>query len=324
MDAGNFTTTGFGGNTGLGADALQDNTTGSNNTASGAEALHNNTSGTGNTAIGALTLAANTTGSNNTATGVNALFQTTGNFNTATGALALNENFTGNANTATGFQALGNNITGGNNTANGVNALENSTGNNNVAVGASAGGNATSGSDNIYLGTSVLGNAADTNTMYLGKEGTQTKTFIAGIRGITTGLADAIPVMIDSAGQLGTVSSSRQFKEDIHDMAGASRRIFRLRPVTFRYQQAYGDGSKPIQYGLVAEEVAEVFPELAVRNASGGVDTVHYEKLNVLLLNELQKQNIEIERQRERIEILEKRINELLGSPQPTPRKAAR
>jgi hypothetical protein len=162
--------------------------------------------------------------------------------------------------------------------------------------------------------------------MYLGNQGTQTKTVISGIRGTTTVNPDAIAVMIDSAGQLGTVSSSRRFKEDIRDMADTSRRLFQLRPVTFRYKQAYGDGSKPIQYGLIAEQVAEAFPELAVRNVDGVVETVHYETLNVLLLNELQKQQKEVQRQehelrqqrqdlrhqRDRIEALEQRLNELL------------
>ena len=110
--------------------------------------------------------------------------------------------------------------------------------------------------------------------------------------------------MIDSAGQLGTVSSSIRFKEDIHDMADASRRLLKLRPVTFRYTQAYIDGAKPIQYGLIAEEVAEVFPELAVRGADGRVETVHYETLNVLLVNEVQKQQ-------QRIEALEQKLDEL-------------
>jgi hypothetical protein len=141
--------------------------------------------------------------------------------------------------------------------------------------------------------------------MYLGWAAQQTRTFIAGIRGVTTGAADAVPVVIDSNGQMGTVSSSRRFKQDIHDMADMSRRLLQLRPVTFRYTQAYGDGSKPIQYGLVAVEVAETFPELAVRDANGNVETVHYETLNVLLLNELKKQQ-------DRIEALEQRLNELL------------
>jgi hypothetical protein len=111
--------------------------------------------------------------------------------------------------------------------------------------------------------------------------------------------------MVDSTGQLGTISSSRRFKEDIRDMADASQAIMRLRPVTFRYAWPYTNGSKPIQFGLVAEEVAEVFPELAVKTPDGAIETVHYETLNVLLLNELQKQQ-------KRIDALEQRIEELL------------
>jgi hypothetical protein len=160
----------------------------------------------------------------------------------------------------------------------------------------------------------VLGAAGESNTIYLGVQGTQTKTVVAGIRGITTGINNAIPVLIDSSGQLGTVSSSRRFKEDIHDMTDASSRLFKLRPVTFRYKQAYVDGSQPQQYGLIAEEVAEVFPELAVRNAEGEVETVHYETLNVLLLNELQQERKENQRQQERIEALEQRLNQLVGA----------
>jgi hypothetical protein len=147
--------------------------------------------------------------------------------------------------------------------------------------------------------------------------------FITGIRGITTANNNAIPVLIDSSGQLGTVSSSRRYKEDIHDMADASRRLLQLRPVTFRYTQAYGDGSKPQQFGLIAEEVAEVFPELAVRDAEGRIDTVHYETLNVLLLNELQKQQRELQqareenqRRQERMEALEHRFDQLVAALQ--------
>jgi hypothetical protein len=189
----------------------------------------------------------------------------------------------------------------------------------NVAVGANAGVDSTTGSNNIYLGADIYGLAGESNAMYLGRVGTQTKTFIAGVRGITT-VNSAIPVVIDSAGQLGTVSSSRRFKEDIHDMADISRRVLALRPVTFKYAQPYGDGSKPVQFGLVAEEVAEVFPELAVRSDDGSVETVHYETLSVLLLNELQKQQQGIDRQQhrideqqQRIETLERRVAELLA-----------
>ena len=150
-------------------------------------------------------------------------------------------------------------------------------------------------------------------TRCIGKVGTQTTTFIAGVRGATTGVANAIPVVIDSNGELGTISSSIRFKQDIHDMADTSRRVLKLRPVTFRYTQAYADGAKPIQFGLVAEEVAEVFPELAVRDAHGNVETVHYETLNVLLLNELKKEHDEVEQQRQRIDALELRLNRVLS-----------
>ena len=269
-NAGNFTTDGFQ-NTALGNEALSSNTTGYNNTASGHQALQYNT-----------------TGSENTATGQWALYvNSTGYANTAVGRVALYVNDTGGFNTAIGHGALGSNTAGGSN----------------VAVGAGAGSNATTGSNNVYLGVGLLGHPGESNTMYLGNG--QTKTVIAGIRGITTGAANAIPVVIDSNGQLGTVSSSIRFKEDIQDMADVSRRLLQLRPVTFRYTQAYSGGAKPIQYGLIAEEVAEVFPELAVRGADGKVETVHYETLNVLLLNEFQKQA-------GRLEALEQRVNELL------------
>ena len=95
-------------------------------------------------------------------------------------------------------------------------------------------------------------------------------------------------------------------------MGAASGRLLQFRPVTFRYTRAYADGSKPQHYGLIAEEVAEVFPELAVRDADGDVETVHYETLNVLLLNELQKQQREQERQEARIEMLERQLSDLL------------
>lgn len=95
--------------------------------------------------------------------------------------------------------------------------------------------------------------------------------------------------MIDSADQLGTVSSSRRHKEDISDMASASERLFALRPVTFRYKREFTSGDMPIQFGLIAEEVAEVFPELVVYDDEGGAAFVKYHVLSTLLLNELQK-----------------------------------
>ena len=159
--------------------------------------------------------------------------------------------------------------------------------------------------------------AGESATIRIG-DADQTKTFVAGIRGVTTGAADAISVMIDSNGQLGTVSSSRRYKEDIHAMSEAasttSDRLQQLRPVTFRYKQhAPGaeTGEKPIQYGLIAEEVAEVFPELAVLNEDGQPETVKYHLLAPLLLNEVQKQREALEEKDRRVEELEARLARL-------------
>ena len=299
----------WGGGTFVGLDAGNSTMTGFDNSAVGSGALGSNSSGNSNTAVGALSLLSNDTGSNNTATGAIALlWNTSGHTNTAHGMGALFFNQTGAENTAGGANALSSNSAGSTNTAYGAYSLyENGTGNNNVALGYGAGQTNTDGSNNIYVGVNVWGfSPSESNAMYLGKQGTQTKTVIAGIRGVATSIPNAIPVMIDSSGQMGTVSSSIRFKEDVRDMADASRRLLNLRPVTFRYTQAYGDGAKPIQYGLIAEEVAEVFPELAVRGADGHVETVHYETLNVLLVNEVQKQQ-------QRIEALERKLADLLG-----------
>ena len=143
--------------------------------------------------------------------------------------------------------------------------------------------------------------------MYLGRVGTQTTTFIAGVRGITTG-ADAIQVLIDSSGQLGTVSSSRRYKEDIQDMGRASAGLLDLRPVTFRYTQASTDGATPIQYGLIAEEVAAIYPDVVVYNDAGQPETVQYRKVNAMLLNEVQRQHRQIEAQQEQLEALRTRL----------------
>jgi len=158
-------------------------------------------------------------------------------------------------------------------------------------VGNRAGELYTTGSDNIAIGNS--GVAGESATIRIGNSevGTsQGRTFVAGISGVTTGIDDAVPVLVDSAGQLGTVSSSRRYKEDIEDMAGASESLLSLRPVTFRYKKTFKDGDKPIQYGLIAEEVAEVFPDLVVYTEDGEPETVKYHLIATMLLNELQKQ----------------------------------
>ena len=117
----------------------------------------------------------------------------------------------------------------------------------------------------------------------------QTRAFISGIRNVQTGVNDAAAVVIDSNGQLGTINSSLRDKEDVADMAAASATVMRLRPVTFRYRQPFAGGGKPLQYGLIAEEVAEVMPSLAVFDAEGQPQTVKYHDLPVLLLNEVQR-----------------------------------
>ena len=303
-----FNTTGSN-NTAVGRSALESNTEGEDNTAVGEDALVFNTIGSNNTAVGQAALRSNTEGEFNTAVGEDALFfNTTGSNNTAVGRSALVSNTEGEDNTAVGEDALRANTEGGFNTAVGDDALRNTTGDDNTAVGDNAGFNATTGNNNIYLGANVFGVAAEANTMYLGRVGTQTTTFIAGVHDITTGLADAIQVLIDSSGQLGTVSSSRRYKEDIQDMGRASAGLLDLRPVTFRYTQASTDGATPIQYGLIAEEVAAIYPDVVVYNDAGQPETVQYRKVNAMLLNEVQRQHRQIEAQQEQLEALRTRL----------------
>ena len=281
-------------NTAMGIRALQNNTTGSFNTASGYAALQNNTTGSSNTASGIETLQHNTTGDSNTASGAGALSSnTTGSNNTASGLRVLLNNTTGSNNTASGGGAMFINSTGDSNTGLGYAALANNyAGNNNIAIGMLAGANITT-SNNLDIGN--RGSASDSGTIRLGDPALHSSFFVAGVRGVTTNNNNAVNVVIDSNGQLGTVSSSRRFKEDIQDMGEASRGLLRLRPVTFRYQKPFADGSKPIQYGLIAEEVAEVYPDLVVRSADGQIETVKYQVLDSMLLNELQKEHQQVQ-----------------------------
>jgi hypothetical protein len=243
----------------------------------------------GNTAVGVATLASNTSGGFNMASGYGALaYNTTGGDNTASGSGALLGNTTGDGNTAIGNSALVSNTTGSYNTAIGMYALQNNLGNNNIAIGNYAAADISNGFSNIHIGSG--GVPSDHNTIRIGTPLAQTSFFVAGVRGTTTGNNDAVPVVIDSGGQLGTISSSRRFKEDIQDMGDASSGLLRLRPVTFRYKQPFADGSKPIEYGLIAEEVAEVYPDLVAHSADGQIETVKYQVLDSMLLNELQKQ----------------------------------
>jgi len=301
-------------NTATGFQALLNNTTGGLNTATGSGALQSNTTGIENTAIGTSALFSNTTGSLNTATGVSALgSNTTGNANTATGQGALDLNTTGSHNTAIGFQALfssrGNFNTAigagaltsnstANNTAIGFNALlNNTTGINNIALGFKAGASLTTGNNNIDIGN--VGVASDANTIRLGKVGTQTATLVAGIFGST--VASGVGVIVNSSGRLGTVLSSARFKEAIKPMDKASETILDLKPVTFRYNEEL-DPDKIPQFGLIAEEVEKVNPDLVVRDEEGKIMSVRYEAVNAMLLNEFLKEHCKVQEQERKLQ----------------------
>jgi len=297
-------------NTAFGNDALANNTTGSLNTATGLAALASNTTANGNTADGYEALMTNTTGGSNTASGYEALLNnTTGSYNTASGGFALANNTIGFFNTASGYQALFSNKDGTNNTASGYQALasndfghnntalgyralyQNSGGTYNLALGINAGYHLSSGDHNIYLGNT--GAASESNTMRLGQVVNQTRTFIAGIRGVNVGSTGA-QVFINSNGQLGTLVSSARYKRDIQDMGEKSQGVYQLRPVIFRYKQ---DPQGVPQYGLIAEQVATVYPELVTKGADGKVESVQYHELIPMLLNEVQRQQQKLETQ---------------------------
>jgi Chaperone of endosialidase len=282
-------------NTALGAGTLFVNGA-DENTATGAGALLSNTNGSPNTANGAFTLFSNTEGTFNTATGDRALFSNTvGSNNTANGASALLNNTVASDDTADGAFALVNNTTGNFNTAIGVNALRNNTtGSNNIALGFSAGDNLTIGDNNIDIGAE--GVADESNTIRIGDS--QRGTFIAGIRGATTANGNALAVVIDSAGQLGTLSSSRRFKNEIKPMDRASEVILALKPVTFHYKR---DNTGTPQFGLIAEDVAKVNPDLVVRDKNGEIYTVRYDAVNAMLLNEFLKEHKKVQQQQANI-----------------------
>jgi Chaperone of endosialidase len=283
------------GNTAIGTAALLFNTRGSLNTAVGTQALLSNTAGSLNTAVGSQALPSNTTGSGNTAMGEEALLRnTTGFDNTATGSAALFRNTDGSSNTANGRTALLNNINGNNNTAIGQSALYYSTGNGNTALGANAGNSVTTANNVIAIGT---GGANVSDSCYIGK-----------IFGATIEPTSALNVMIDSSGKLGTTARSKRFKEEIQPMGKASETILALRPVTFRYKSYK---NSPLQFGLIAEEVADVNPDLVARDKNGEIYTVRYDQINAMLLNEFLKQHRKVEEQGRRIEEQEVTIAQL-------------
>jgi Chaperone of endosialidase len=327
--------------------ALFSNSTGDGNTANGAFALQNNTIGASNTAVGLGALLFNTEGDFNTGIGTNALvFNTTGSGNSANGTFALHNNSVGDSNTAIGFEALFNNTQGSANTAIGSGALQaneavnfnvaigsealhlsvtgdrctavgtralrnQGLGTANIALGVDAGSNLTNGDDNIYIGS--IGPASpgiESNTIRIGK-GLEQKTFVAGINGATIGAASA--VQIDANGQLGTILSSRRFKKAINPIGKASEAILRFQPVTFQYKT---DNTNTPQFGLIAEEVADVNPDLVVRDKNGQLLTVRYDAVNAMLLNEFLKEHYKLEDLEATVSYQQRQINALLTKSQ--------
>jgi len=213
--------------------------------------------------------------SNNTVLGDNALISHAGGLdNTAIGLLTLLNNTTGSFNTAIGARALSNNTTGSSN----------------IAMGNSAGATLTTGNDNIDIGN--IGVAGEFKTIRIGKQGRQTDTFIAGISGAT--VPTGVAVMVEANGHLGTITSSARFKEAIKPMNEASTAILALQPVTFRYKHDLDPAGSP-QFGLVAEEVAKVNPDLVMRDDEGKPYTVRYDAVNAMLLNEFLKEHRKVQ-----------------------------
>lgn len=299
------------------------------NTAEGQNALLSLTTGQGNTGVGWYSLFAGTTNNLNTAVGAGALVLNTADNNTAVGGIALLLNTTGTANTATGASALTNNVDGGSNTADGFNALNanthgnastaigngalsnSTTGNGNTAVGANAGSALTTGDNNIDIGHGVIGVAGESNTIRLGANLPDTPgasaCHVGGIYNQSVDPATVSPMGIDATGKLGTMVSSRRFKHDIKPMDKASEAILALKPVTFHYKS---DAKNTPCFGLVAEEVAEVNPDLVVRNKDGDIYTVRYDQVNAMLLNEFLKEHNAVQELKKEVAALTATVKE--------------
>jgi hypothetical protein len=331
------TTTGFR-NTAIGHDALFNNTTGSSSTANGEFALYSNTTGGGNLADGEYTMFSNTTGEFNVAVGYYTLYSNTTAFaNTAVGATALFSNTVGTDNIAMGNGAAYGNTTGSGNIGIGGGSLSrNSIGSGNVTVaeygleelregsynigiGYGAGWKLFRGDWNIYVGNNGV-KENESGTIRIGDYNRHTSTYIAGIRGVP--VADGAEVVISRKGQLGTVSSSSRFNEDIQPMKDASDVLLSLQPVTFRYKKELDSLGTP-QFGLVAEQVAKVDPDLVLCDDAGQPYAVRYEAVNAMLLNEFLKEHRKVEEQTginraqaAEIETLEKSVGRLVAAVQ--------
>jgi hypothetical protein len=303
--------------TAFGTSALAGNLTGTDNTALGYFSLFTNSSGNGNTAVGSNVLYHLTKGMGNTGLGVEALnSQYEGNMNTAIGMQTLRATTNGVQNTAVGAWALRANSTGHNNTAIGIGALRADLGGNyNTAIGHGAGAVLTNGTNNLYV--SNWGISTESNTIRIGTINgntpigaapVHTRTFLAGIKGVPV---SGDQVLVTADGQLGVKVSSLRYKEDIQDMGEGSRGLYKLRPVTFRYKHNILPENSSREYGLIAEEVAVVYPDLVGRDREGQILTVQYHEMVPLLLNEVQEQHRLNQLRSRQIEIQERRIEEL-------------
>jgi len=250
-------------------------------------------------------------GANNTYVGLHAGAATpsAGDANTGVGFNALLHTASGGGgNVAIGQGALDTNTTGSGNIGIGNVALENiTTGSGNIGIGVDAGMNVSSGSNNIYIGNAGFNN--ESGQIRIGTVANITSgTVIVGISGFTS--VGGAPVLVNSGGRLGTTTSSRRFKEDIRDVGVQSDGLMKLRPVAFRYKPDI-DPTGFKEYGLVAEEVAEVYPEMVINDDQGRPNTIRYQLLDPLLLNELQRQHRNLEAQRAEIDLLKAELAKL-------------
>jgi hypothetical protein len=270
-------------NTADGYQALEHNTTGATNTALGAESLYSNTTGADNVASGIYSMYLNTTGNDNTAVGARSFYNNSGGVdNVAVGSSSLYGNTIGYLNVAVGYEAMYQNTNGGANVAVGQGALyANSTGSDNVAIGTGAGEDIV-GSDNVDI--SAPGTNTDSGVIRIGTVGTQKSAFIAGV---TNSKITGSAVYVNAAGRLGVLASSERYKTGIAAMGSRTQRLQQLRPVTFHLKT---EPTAPVQYGLIAEEVERVYPELVTRDAAGVIQGVRYDELAPMLLNEVQLQ----------------------------------
>ena len=303
-------------NTATGVAALKGNKTGERNTANGYQALFHNTTGSGNTGSGYQALFSNQTGANNAAFGYNALSSggTNNFYNTAVGWEALSHNTVMGYNTAVGAGALAANDAGFQNTAIGINTLvSNTAGNNNTAIGYNA-GTAITGSGNVCIGQGVNGIGGVNDTTWI------LNVYASGANGRA--------VYVNSDNKIGTLSSSRRYKDEIRPMAKASEAILCVRPVSFRYKKQV-DPTRSLSFGLIAEEVAQIDPDLVTPDRDGKPETVRYDAVNAMLLNEFLKEHRKVQeleanaaRQQKQIEALTlglQRVSAQLEASKPAP-----